>query len=110
MSLQWNTQAEQKAVKDAINCAKQFVQETADRIEDIEFLYNLTDAMELLHSISTNLQFIAFLQIVYEALDITMLPQMPSYYNDEAVSDLFLSCFMDEVMTAVMNEIGGVES
>lgn len=107
MSFEWNTQTEQRAVEDAVNCAKQFVHETADRIEDMEFLCSLIDAMELLHSVCTNHQFIAFLQIVYEALDITMPPELLPYSNDEAVSDLFLSCFMDEVMTAVMNEIGG---
>lgn len=110
MSLERNVQTEQKAVENAVACAKHFVHGTADRIEDMEMLCNLTDAMELLHSICTNLQFIAFMRIVYEALDITILPEMLPYSNEEAASDLFLSCFMDEVTTAVMNEIGGVES
>ena len=106
MSLATSNHMEQQATDDAVRCAKYFAKEVLDTVDDTETIEILLDTMEFFHSISSSSQFFIILLILHEALDIPM-PDILGYSGDNLLSDLFFSCFMSEMVVAVMNEIGG---
>lgn len=100
MNLEQNTQEVQQAIDCSISCATRFVSEAVEMIDDADSLGSLLDTMEFLHSICNSPQFFTIMQILTEALDITPMTETLLYYQDNALSDLFFSSFMSEVVVA----------
>lgn len=107
MNLDQNTQEVQQAIDCSISCATRFVSEAVKTIGDADSLDSLLDTMEFLHSICNSPQLFTVMQILTEALDITPMTETLLYSQDNALSDLFFSSFMSEVVICFMNELGG---
>lgn len=107
MNLDQSAQEVQQAIDFSLSCATKFSSEVIKTIDDAECLDSLLDTMEFLHAVCSSPQFSVVMQILTEALDLTSMPEMLPYSQDNSLSDLFFSSFMSEMVVAVMNEIGG---
>lgn len=100
MNLDQNAQEVQQAIDCSLSCATKFASEVNKTIDDAEYLDSLLDTMELLHSVCSGPQFSAVMQILTEVLELTSMPEMLPYSQDNALSDLFFSSFMSEMVIA----------
>lgn len=100
MNLDQNTREVQQAIDCSLSCATKFTSEVNKTIDDAECLDSLLDTMEFLHSVCSSPQFSAVMQILTEVLDLTPMPELLPYSQDNALSDLFFSSFMSEMVIA----------
>lgn len=107
MNLDQNAQEIQQAIDFSLSCATKLASEVIKTSDDAECLDSLLDTMEFLHSVCSSPQFSEVMQILIEGLDLTPMPELIPYSQDNVLSDLFFSSFMNEMAVAVMNEIGG---
>lgn len=100
MNLDQNTREVQQAIDCSLSCATKFASEVVKTIDDVDCLDGLLDTMEFLHFVCSSPQFSVVMQILAEALDLTSMPDMLLYSQDNALLDLFFSSFMSKMVIA----------
>lgn len=100
MNLEQNTQEVQQAIDCFMSCTTRFVNEAIETIDNADCFDCRLDTMEFLHSVCINSQLFTVMQILTEVLDLTSMSEILPYFQDNALSDLFFSSFMSEVVAA----------